>query len=27
MKINNSPWIVQLDKDRPVKKLTSDLKN
>jgi len=27
MKINNSPWIEQLDKDRPVKKLTSDLKN
>jgi len=27
MKINNSPWLAQLDKDRPVKKLTSDLKN
>jgi glycine/D-amino acid oxidase-like deaminating enzyme len=26
MKINNSPWIEQLDKDRPVKKLTSDIK-
>jgi glycine/D-amino acid oxidase-like deaminating enzyme len=26
MKINNSPWIEQLNKDRPVKKLTSDIK-
>lgn len=25
MKINNSPWIDQLNKDRPVKKLTTDI--